>query len=308
MIEAQAITKQFGDHPAVSDLSFRAEPGRILGLLGPNGAGKTTTIRMIMNILAPDSGAISINGHRLREEDKAIIGYLPEERGLYQKVSVVEMLTYLGELKGKSRKDLQVSIDSWLERFDLLEWKDKPINELSKGMSQKVQFIASINHDPSVILFDEPFAGLDPVSADVLTETIMELGNQGKTILFSTHITEHAERICSDILLMHKGKKIESGSLREIKSKYAGNTVILEFDGNGGFIETLPMVEQIVSYPRRVEVRLKPSAGPDELLKAVVGRITIQRFEVSAPSLHSIFVERTGVERTGLERTGSESP
>jgi ABC-2 type transport system ATP-binding protein len=300
MIEVKKICKQFGDLNAVNDVSFTAAPGKVFGLIGPNGAGKTTTIRMIMNILAPDSGSIMIDGHPLREQDKERIGYLPEERGLYKKVKVNDMLAYLGSLKGKDPQVIQDNIDYWLDRFALVDWKDHPIEELSKGMSQKVQFIASVCHDPQLILFDEPFAGLDPVSSDLLKESIIELGRKEKTILFSTHIMEHAERICHDIFLINNGAEVVSGSVGELKSRYGTNSVIMEFDGNGDFIGELPMVEQVIPYPRQVEVQLKPGGSSQELLQSIVGRVKLYRFEVATPSLHNIFVQLVG---TNKEKT-----
>lgn len=294
MIELQGVTKRFGDLVAVHEVSFTARQGMVFGLLGPNGAGKSTTIRMIMNILAPDSGAILFGGKPLTEVDKERIGYLPEERGLYKKVTVNDMLIYLGELKGRSRNQLQPRIDSWLERFDLVEWKNKKIEELSKGMSQKVQFIGSVAHDPELLFFDEPFSGLDPVSSDMLRDQIIELGNSGKTILFSTHILDHAERICNDILIINKGKEVTRGSMEGVKDSHGTRSVIIEFDGEFAALDSLPMVKQAIRYPRYVEAELADGADSDELLAALVGRVSIRRFELVSPSLHKIFVDLVG--------------
>ena len=271
-------------------VSFRTRPGDIFGLIGPNGAGKSTTIRMIMNILAPDSGEILFDGRPIREKDKERIGYLPEERGLYKKVKVNDVLRYLGSLKTDDKDGLQRNIDTWLEKFGLADWNNKPVETLSKGMSQKVQFIAAVAHDPEIIFFDEPFSGLDPVSSELLKDSILHLGRQGKTILFSTHIMDHAEKICGQIFLINRGKKLLSGSLEEIKKTYGRNVVTLEFSGDGGFIKELPGVENTIDYPRYCEVQLTEGHSPDRLLKDICGRISLRKFEVQAPSLHKIFI------------------
>lgn len=294
MIELQHVTKSFGDLVAVNDVSFTARKGGVFGLLGPNGAGKSTTIRMIMNILLPDRGSILFDGRPLAEADKERIGYLPEERGLYKKVTVNDMLTYLGELKGRNRSEIEPRIDEWLERFELGEWKHKKIDELSKGMSQKVQFIGSIVHDPELLFFDEPFSGLDPVSSDLLRDTILELGKSGKTILFSTHILDHAERICNDIFIINKGREVISGSMEDVKDRHGTRSVIVEFDGDDSVMDKLPMVKSIIRYPRWIEAELVEGADPDELLTALVGTVSVRHFEVVAPSLHKIFVDLVG--------------
>ena len=294
MLEVQSIAKRFGDLQAVADVSFSAEPGRILGLIGPNGAGKSTIIRMIMNILIPDSGAILFDGKTLSEEDKERIGYLPEERGFYKKVKLGEMLGYLASLKGVEKGLAEKNIDRWLDRFELGRWKDRKIEELSKGMSQKAQFIAAVAHDPEMVFFDEPFAGLDPVSMDMLRESILEMGRRGKTVLFSTHNMESAERICSTIFLINKGRKVIAGDTGNIKDSYGKKTVVLEFDGDGSIIGSLPEVRKVVRYPRWVEIDTAEGASPDALLQKLAGRLRIRRFEVAAPSLHAIFVDLVG--------------
>ena len=299
MIEVKEVRKTFGSVAAVDGISFTAQRGEIFGLIGPNGAGKSTTIRMIMNILAPDGGQITFEGTALTEQDKDRIGYLPEERGLYRKVKVNEMLMYLGELKGASKEVLQKNIDTWLDRFDLVAWKNRPISELSKGMSQKVQFIASVAHDPDVLFFDEPFAGLDPVSSDLLRESVVDLSRAGKTVLFSTHIMEQAERLCNRIFLINKGKQVVYGSLDEIKEAHGTRTVTVEFDGDGSFIRDLPGVASASRYPRWIELELEDGVDPDSILEKLVGKISIRRFEVMAPSLHNIFVSLVGAEDTG---------
>ncbi len=294
MLEAREVRKSYGDLRAVDGLSFSARPGEIFGLIGPNGAGKSTTIRMAMNIIAPDSGAILINGRPLAEEDKAIVGYLPEERGLYRKVKVSEMLLYVASLKGMQARDAKASMERWLERFGILDWKERKIDELSKGMAQKVQFVATVIHEPRLVLFDEPFSGLDPVSQDTLLASMLELKAAGVTVLFSTHIMEHAEKICERILLVNHGREIVSGALAEVKSRHGRNAVQIEFDGDASFVESLPCVESVRRFPRWIEAQLKPSSDSDELYRALAGRLKVRRFELVAPSLHKIFTSLVG--------------
>ena len=301
MISVENVSKSFESVEAVKGVSFTTAPGEIFGLIGPNGAGKSTTIRMIMNIIAPDSGSISFDGRQICDADKERIGYLPEERGLYKKVKLNDMLLYLGELKGMERSRLQNNINNWLKRFDLSTWQYKPIRELSKGMSQKVQFIAAVAHEPDILFFDEPFAGLDPVNSNLLKESIMDLSRDGRTVLFSTHIMEQAEKLCSRIFLINSGAQVVYGTLDELKTAHGSKTIVVEYDGDGSFIAELPIVARAVSYPRWVELELTDDVDPDKLLAALVGRVSIRRFEVKAPSLHNIFVSLVGGKRDGGE-------
>ena len=294
MIEVQEATKRFASTTAVDGVSFRAEPGAIFGLLGPNGAGKTTIIRMIMNILAPDSGQVLLNGRALREEDKNIIGYLPEERGLYARQTVNEVLLYLAGLKDSPRDVAQPSIDRWLARLDLTEWRDRKVDELSKGMAQKVQFIAAVAHDPSVVCFDEPFSGVDPVSTELLREAMLEIAAAGKTVLFSTHLMDQAERMCHQILLIDQGREVIAGGLDDVKAQYGTNTIQVEFDGDIGDLRRSPLVSSVVQYPRWVEIEPAEGTGTAEILRVLAGRVSIRRFEVVSPSLHQIFVREVG--------------
>jgi len=286
------VSKSYGALRAVDELSFEAFPGRIYGLLGPNGAGKTTTIRMIMNIIVPDRGRILFDAGAIQTGDKNRIGYLPEERGLYGKMVVNELLLYFASLKGKSRAAVQPSIDRWLERFDLMEWKSKKVDELSKGMAQKLQFVVSIIHDPDLVVLDEPFAGLDPVSTEQLRKAVLELGERGKTILLSTHIMEQAERMCSEILIIDHGRELLSGPVERVKSRFGRNSVVIEFDGDARIIRDCELVANLIEYPRWVEAELAEGANADRLLACLVGKVAIRRFEVVAPSLHKIFVDR----------------
>jgi ABC-2 type transport system ATP-binding protein len=266
----------------------------VFGLLGPNGAGKSTTIKMIMNILAPDSGSILFGGRPLSDSDKPRIGYLPEERGLYRKVKIGEMLLYLAGLKGADPAASMRRLDEWLERFGLSEWKAHPPEDLSKGMAQKAQFIAAILHDPEFIFLDEPFSGLDPVSTDVLKDVVLELAGKGKTILFSTHAMEVAERICSRILIVDHGREVVSGTLDDVKSRFGKNAVSVEFDGELDLPALGRMVGAVNRFPRYAEMELAAGADAQDLLRALVGMVRVRRFEVLSPSLHGIFVSMVG--------------
>ncbi|MFA5851875.1 MAG: ATP-binding cassette domain-containing protein [Spirochaetales bacterium] len=296
MLTIENVVKTYANVRAVDGLSFETRQGEIFGLIGPNGAGKSTTIRMVMNIIAPDSGVIHFDGKPLTEADKARIGYLPEERGLYGKAKVGEVLEYLAALKGMPAADAKASIGAWMERFGIAEWKNRKVSELSKGMAQKAQFIGAIAHNPSVVLFDEPFSGLDPLAQDELLAVMVELKQKGTMVLFSTHIMEHAEKICERILLVNKGKEVVCGPMADIKAKYGRNAVQLEFDGDGSFVKDLDFVASVAAYPRWIEVELKEGADPDALFAAVAGRLRMRRFETVAPSLHKIFVRLVGGE------------
>jgi ABC-2 type transport system ATP-binding protein len=303
MIKVENLVKHFKNVKAVDGISFTSSADKgIFGLLGPNGAGKSTTIKMLMNIIAPDSGVILFKDKPMSQADKNRIGYLPEERGLYPKFKVSEILHYFGSLKGADKETIEKNIDYWLDRFNLTDFKHSEISSLSKGMSQKVQFIVSIVHNPDLIFLDEPFAGFDPVSADLLRDSIIDLGKQGKNILFSTHIMEQAEKICSEIFIINKGKEVVSGNLKELKQKYGNNSIIIEFDGDGTFIETLPFVEGLIKYPRYMEITLKDNADPDKLLQSIVGKIRLSKFVIQSPSLHNIFVSIVGKTPKNVEQ------
>jgi ABC-2 type transport system ATP-binding protein len=299
ILEVLNVRKAFGSVQAVDGVSFRTEGGRIFGLLGPNGAGKSTTIRMIMNILAPDQGEILFEGQPIRPQDKDRIGYLPEERGLYKKMEVVDALHYFASLKNRSRVDVQRDIDRWLERFELGEWRRRKIEELSKGMSQKLQFIVAVLHDPEILFLDEPFAGLDPVSTESLREAVLELSRRGKAVLLSTHIMDQAERMCSEILIIDHGREVLSGTVESVKARFGKNSVVIEFDGDPEVVRSSGMVSRLISYPRWVEAELAEGCSADGLLAALVGRLSIKRFEVMAPSLHKIFVRQVGTREGG---------
>jgi ABC-2 type transport system ATP-binding protein len=288
------VYKSFGKVSAVSDLNVRVPAGSVYGFLGPNGAGKTTTIRIIMNIIRPDSGNIRIfdDGADIRARSR--IGYMPEERGLYRKMKVGKVLAYFGAIKGMTTSELTDAVPQWLQRVDLSDWADKKVEELSRGMHQKLQFAVTAINDPDLLILDEPFSGLDPVNQDMLRDIISRMRNEGKTIVFSTHVMHEAEQLCDFILLINKGKAILNGRLDEISSGYRTHAVTVELEGDTSFIKTMPIVRGIRSQDRRLEISLSDGADPQELLKALVGRVKVLAFEVKVPSLHEIFVRLVG--------------
>ena len=294
-LEIHNITKRFGDFFAVKDLSLSIPEGITYGLLGPNGAGKTTTLRMVMNIIMPDSGDISVLGQRLDESMKARIGYLPEDRGLYPKMKVGELLLFLAELKGVTGAEAKRRIDLWLDRFDLADWKLKKVEELSKGMQQKIQFIVTVIHKPELIILDEPFSGLDPVNTKLLKDIMLEMRDSGHTIIFSTHRMEQVEMICDNICLINKAEAVLEGRLDSIKKEYGKNTVVLEYTGDVDFLRDFSEVEKIDDYGKYMEIKLKEQSDPQDLLQRLVGRIEISRFEVREPTLNAIFIDKVGV-------------
>ena len=294
VLNVNNISKSFGDVHAVKNVSFTAQKGRIYGILGPNGAGKTTTIRMIMNIILPDNGDISFFNQPMNEKLKNQIGYLPEERGLYTKMTVVDMLVFLGELHGLSRKNVTKLAIDWLERMELQEWKDKKVEELSKGMQQKIQFIATIMHDPDLIILDEPFSGLDPINTQLIKDIILELKSREKAIMFSTHMMDAAEKLCDDIMLINHGEKILDGEIHTIKRDQGMNAIQIEYAGDGNFLKSLPMIEKINDFGNYTEIQIKENHEPRELLKVLVEKIDIIRWQTKESSLHDIFINLVG--------------
>lgn len=294
VINVNNITKTFGATRAVDDVSFEVQKGRIFGLLGPNGAGKTTTIRMINYILTPDSGSITINGVEASPETQKVIGYMPEERGLYKKMKVFDQLMYLTQLKGMEAAAAKEAINYWLERFDALDWKKKAIGELSKGMSQKIQFIATIAHDPDIYIFDEPFSGLDPINSETLKQIIIELKENGKTILFSTHRMEQVEQMCDDICLFNQGQAVLTGKLREIKASFGKNTINLEFEGDGSFLDKLDNIRINNRSTNFAEIRVLNGQDMQGILKTAIEHAEIHKFERIEPSLTEIFISTVG--------------
>ena len=288
------VCKSFGEVHAVDELSVRVPAGSVYGFLGPNGAGKTTTIRMIMNIIRPDSGNISIFGDGAVRGAKTRTGYMPEERGLYRKMTVRKVLAYFGAIKGMTKSEVGRCVPQWLERVGLEDWADKKVEELSRGMHQKLQFAVTGINDPELMILDEPFSGLDPVNQDLLKDIISRMRDEGKTIVFSTHVMHEAERLCDFILLINKGKLVVDGRLDEIRSRQRSHAVSVELEGETSFIERLPMVIRTKPEGRRIDISLEEDADPQELLRVLVERVRVQAFEVKVPSLHEIFVNLVG--------------
>lgn len=299
-ISLQDVCKSFGDVHAVNNLSVNVPAGSIYGFLGPNGAGKTTTIRMIMNIIRPDSGRIDVFGDESIERAKTRIGYMPEERGLYRKMKVAKVLSFFGAIKGVAAKELAHRVPQWLQRMELADWAGKKVEELSRGMHQKLQFAVTVINEPDLVILDEPFSGLDPVNQDLLKDIILEMRKAGKTIVFSTHVMHEAEKLCDFILLINRGKAVLNGRLDEIRSSYKSGAVAVELEGDTSFIKTLPMVRAVESQGRafdpgrRMEITLEAAADPQDLLKELVARVRVKAFEVKTPSLHEIFVRLVG--------------
>lgn len=293
-VELSNVRKCYGDFVAVENFSLSIRPGGIYGLLGPNGAGKTSTIRMIMGIIVPDSGQINVFGEPLSRAHMDSFGYLPEERGLYKKMKVLDHLVFLGKLKGLSSSSAAARSKSWGERFELSTWLDKKVEELSKGMQQKVQFIAAILHDPKLVILDEPFSGLDPANAVALKDVMLELAKNGKTILFSTHRMDSAERLCQSICLINHGQIVLQGDLGEVKASYGRNNVQIKYEGDASFLHDKRLVQSFNDYGNYVETRLAPGADSQELLQLAASRAKLTKFELMEPSLEEIFLERVG--------------
>ncbi|HEX9704596.1 MAG TPA: ATP-binding cassette domain-containing protein [Gemmatimonadales bacterium] len=294
------ITKRFAGHVAVDGLSLTVAPGVIYGLLGPNGAGKTTAIRVIMNIFAPDRGTVLLFGRPGTGHDhSARIGFLPEERGLYPKMRVLDVLVFLAETKGVDRRTARARAGEWLDRLGLGDWRQRKVSDLSKGMQQKVQFISAVLHDPDLIVLDEPFAGLDPVNAEVLRDTVLDLKRRGKTVLFSTHVMEHAEKLCDQLCIIAKGRKLVDGSLAQVKETRGGRHVVLAFDGSQGAADHVfadrRLVGKVEDFGQYAELELAAGADPQEILRRLVeSGARLSRFEIAAPSLHKVFVDLVG--------------
>lgn len=290
MLEVRNITKTFNKTVAVDSLTFEVPQGSIFGLLGPNGAGKTTTIRMIMNIIQPDSGLIFFHGESIDRSRYKRVGYLPEERGLYQKEKLRETIIYLARLKGMSASDAANKTDYYLERFNLSEYAMRKIEELSKGNQQKVQFIISVIHDPILVILDEPFSGLDPVNQLLLKDIINELKINGTTVIFSTHQMEQVERMCNEICLINKGKRILYGDLMQIKKEYGNQSISLDFSGEKEKLGDLRL-DNLVIEDGKLRGSLKDGHSLNDLLKEVMERVTVTGFSVLEPSLEQIFIE-----------------
>ena len=286
-IRLTGVTKRFGSHLAVDDLSLEVPAGCVYGFIGPNGSGKTTTLRMILNILLPDRGQIEVFGGSRTQAARDRIGYLPEERGLYKKMKVRRLLRYYAQLKGKPVTLIDRNIDRWIARIGLEPWIDKPIEALSKGMAQKVQFVAAVISEPELLILDEPFSGLDPVNAEVLKDAVLDVRRDGTTIVFSTHDMGVAERMCDRIFMIFKGRKVLDGTLDQIQSAYGADTVRLRVEGGAGVLRAMPGLTVVNDYGQLQEVR---TDDPQALLIALAARTRVLHFEIARPSLHDIFV------------------
>jgi ABC-2 type transport system ATP-binding protein len=293
-VELLQVRKTFDHFVAVDDLSLAIPAGSVFGLLGPNGAGKTSSIRMMIGITVPDSGEVRIFGQTFHRKQLTNIGYLPEERGLYKKMKIIDQLVFLAELKGVSPRNARARAGSWCERFELTEWMQKKVEELSRGMQQKVQFIAAMLHDPDLLILDEPFSGLDPANTVVMKDVLLEAKKAGKTILFSTHRMDTVERLCDSICLIDHGKAVLQGDLREVKSRYGRNNVQVEYEGQDGFLNDPELVQSFNNYGKYVEIRLQPGADPQKLLHKAAAACRINKFELMEPSLEEIFIDVVG--------------
>ena len=292
VVDVNQVTKYFADKPAVKGLSFSVNQGEIFGLIGPNGAGKTTTLRMMMDIIKPDSGEISILGQRLSESTKSHLGYLPEERGLYRKLKVIDSILYLASLKGLDSRAAGEKADVLLKQTGMLAAKNKKIEELSKGMGQIIQFIVTIVHGPELIVLDEPFSGLDPLNTELLKNMILDLRSQGKSIILSTHQMNQVEELCDRILMISQGQSVLYGVLREIKARYRSNSVVLDVDGE---LAPLPGIAEKRLNKGRVELVLDSSTTPHQVLEGLVKAGTVvNSFEIATPSLNEIFIKVVG--------------
>ena len=292
-VNVTGVTKCFDEVLAVNNLSLRIKAGSIFGLLGPNGAGKTTTLRMILRITVPDEGSIEMLGQPLTESSQDRIGYLPEERGLYTRMKVRDVLLFLAGLKGLDDHEGARRVDEWLERLELNAWAAHKVIDLSKGMQQKVQFIAAVVHRPPVLILDEPFTALDPVNAGIIKDIMLDLRQKGATIILSTHRMEQVEMMCDSICLINKGESVLDGELAAIKRSYGKNTVRLEYEGDAGFLNQPELVASVNHFGAVTEVRLRPNADAQEILKAAVARgVRINRFELVEPPLNDIFIEK----------------
>jgi ABC-2 type transport system ATP-binding protein len=300
-LEVTNLTKTFEKVTAVDDASFAVPEGSVFGLIGRNGAGKTTTLRMIMNIYKPDSGEIVFRGKIVGQDFKDSVGYLPEERGLYKKMKVWDILLFLSELKGKKGRDVERKANSYLERFELTDRKNSKVEDLSKGNQQKVQFISTILHDPEFLIFDEPFAGLDPINTDLLRQIILEMKSEGKVIIFSTHLMDFAEKMCDNIAMIDQGKIILNGELDEIKKRYANRNVSISYEGDISFLKDNPIVEQMEDFGNSTGIKVKKPEQVQELLKLLVQyNIIVKKFNADEISLHEIFVSLAGKEAANV--------
>jgi ABC-2 type transport system ATP-binding protein len=300
-IEIDRVTKAFGRFKAVDDLSLVVPPGKIFGLLGPNGAGKTTTIRMVMDITAPDTGTIRVLGRPAARESLARVGYLPEERGLYRRMRVLDHLLFLAAIKEVDAETAKKRIDRWLDAMELRPWLHKRVDELSKGMQQKIQFIATIVHDPEILILDEPFSGLDPINVNLIRNFLLEFRAGGKTIVFSTHVLEQAEKLCDHICLITKSKKVLDGDLKDLKRRYAGNVIRLSTDATIDRLRSLPGVREVAPVNGEFHVTLADDTEPRTIVQKLFETNRVDAFSEKEPELEEIYLR--AVHDAGLAET-----
>ncbi len=302
ILEVKNLTKRFNGLTAVDNASFQVPQNSVFGLIGRNGAGKTTTIRMMLKIYFPDSGEVLFNGIKIGQNFKDSVGYLPEERGLYKKMKVIDMLLFLSELKGKKGRGIEKSANEYLERFELFDRKNSKVEDLSKGNQQKIQFISTILHDPDFLIFDEPFSGLDPINTNLLKEIILEKKEKGKVIIFSTHLMEFAEKMCDHIAMIDHGKIILNGALDDIKKKYANKNVSIDFEGDISFLKGHPIIERIENFGNTTGIKVKEVNQIQQLLKLLVqNNVVVKKFNADDISLHEIFISLAGKDANNVQ-------
>ncbi len=291
MLIVKNLIKKFNNTIAVNDVSFTVSPGKIFGLLGPNGAGKTTTIRTILNIIKPSSGEILFDSQQISYEYYNIIGYLPEERGLYKKSKVIDVLLYFAALKNVSKNEAIPLADGWLKKLNIIGYREKKIEQLSKGNQQKVQLIAAILHNPKLLILDEPFTGFDPINQQEVKDLILSLMSEGKTIILSTHQMELAEKLCDDILLIDKGKEVCKGKLSDIKKRFSGNNIRIGFTKNGDLVKQFPEILKLDNYNNYSDIQLRDDVTPSDFLKKLVDKVEVNHFSIIEPTLNKIFID-----------------
>jgi len=291
MLSVENLVKRFKDKTAVNDISFLVDRGKIFGLLGPNGAGKTTTIRTILNIIKPTSGRILFNSEPIKKDFLNHIGYLPEERGLYKKGKVIDIINYFSELKGLRKHEASLRAKKWLDKLQISPYSNKKVEELSKGIQQKVQFIISIIHDPDILILDEPFAGFDPINQKEIKELILSYVSSGKIVILSTHQMDTVEKLCQEILLIHNGIEICKGVIADIKKNFGGNNIRLEFYGMNPEIRRLPEILNYDGYSNYAEIQLRDDVNPSEFLKKILSEVSVKSFSVIEPTLNKIFID-----------------
>lgn len=293
-LEIKNVSKHFGNNVAVDDLNIEIPEGEIFGLLGGNGAGKTTTFRIILGLLTATEGNVLYNGKKINYNVTDKIGYLPEDRGLHPKLKVREQIQYLGKLKGLSGREVDKQLDYWLEKFEVPENKNKKIEKLSKGNQQKIQVIASIIHNPSLIILDEPFSGLDPINVEILKRSVIEMKKKGATIIFSTHRMEHVEELCENVCILNKGRSVVDGNIDQIKSDFGQKEIVIEGDNDLSHIENMPGILSFKQVRKRVTIKIEDESFAEPIFKEVIKQGFVKRFEVKEPSMNDIFISKVG--------------